>query len=567
MTKLLKVKLTSYKNSLLYGEDKKKNITGLLFYLALVGGILYLLISRVPRNQTLNPTVQVLVTKGLQVGFLIALFYLLIGGINTALKALYLEEDLTFLQALPISTRSVFTYKFISSWIDNSTILFLIAIPVLVAYGIYFGAPVAYYAVMLVGLSAFTALTTGVAALLTLVAAKFTPPERLQRVLQALGALVGAILYGVYYLNFYRGGSGSTASSNQFQLLKSIFTHPAVKWQPGGWLASALSYFPGQVTLTMFLAKFALLLAAAAAIFWTSRSLLMSAFTKGVGEIRTVPGQKQKEPAGSPVQERSQLTPIRKLKTLSPPFWAVAKKEFITYKRDLQLLSRLFFPLTVSIVLPIVMFTRSRGIINVNTHNLGLANLINSSFGLVAAWFLLFVVGSQISLFSFFSEKGNTAGTFSSPLAGERLVLIKTLTYFVPTIIFAEIYHIVGSILRGVDLKWLLAGVVALPLASFGMNSIGVSVAAGFGDPDVDDPRKSIQGSWRWLILPISIIYLGVTGIGLISVLYPESIPYLDYFGQFIRHVGGGLLFFLVTLGASFFSIRLAGNRLRHREW
>lgn len=557
MIRLLGLKLTSYKNSLLYGEDRRKALTGLVFFLALAGGLLYLLITRVPRNQPLGPTGNFLLAQGLKIGFLLALFFLLIGGINTALKSLYLDSDLGLLQSLPISTRTVFSYKFVSAWIDNSTFVFSIAIPVLVGYGLYNGSGSLYYLVMVVGLSAFTALMTGLASLLTLLSVKIAPPKRLRRVLRGLGTLVGAVLYGVFYLNFYTGKTGAGLSSSQITRLKSIFSHPAVEWLPSGWLATSLSFFAGQVGLKMFLLNFGLLVVTGVGIFWISRSFLMETLKTGMVGIREVPTAEataEGQPEKIDVSKGSFGFGITSKK---PAYWAIAKKEYLTYIRNFQVLSRLFFPLTMSIVIPIVMFAQAGSA----------QSYVTPYFGLITAWFFVYMAGSQISLLSFFSEKGNTSGIFSSPLAGEKMVRIKTLTYSVPTLVVAEIYHIIGSIIFGAGIKWIVVGLALIPFVSFGMNSIGVSVAAAFGKPDVVDPRKSLPGYWRFLIFPISVLYLGLAGGAVVCLLHPQSLPYVDYFGQFVRRLGGGLLFVLVTSSVSFFSIKLAGNRLHRREW
>lgn len=550
MSKLLVLKFRSYKNSLLYGQNRKKAIGGLAFFLAIAGGLLYLLLTRVPRGGTLGPTGDFLLVKGLQVGFLLAFFYLLIGGINTSLNSLYLSGDLNLLRCLPIRSRTVFTYKFVSSWMDNSTFVSSIAIPILTGYGIYSEVGPMYYLLMIVGLLALTGLTTGISTLLTLLAVKFSPPNRLRRTFQFLGGLVGAVLYLIFYITFYTGNSEAGLSSGQLARLEAIFSHPAVEWLPGGWLASSLSYFAGQGSLTSFLVKFGLLLGTTTAIFWISRTLLAWSFAEGTATVQEVPTEEK---------ERSEDFTLSQSKL---PFtvlviWAVAKKEFRVYLRDLRVLGKLWFLFAASIVGPTMIFSQSNTV----------GPVIIPYFGLVAGWFFLYICGVGIFSLSFFSERENTSGMFTSPLTGERLVKAKIITYYVPTTLVSEIYHIIGSMLVGAPVIYLISGLLIIPLVSLGANSLGIAIAVSFGKLNVIDPHKCLPATWRTLNIILSVVYLGIVGAAVVATLHPESLPYVDYFGQVIRQIAGGLLLISIPFSVSYFSIKFAGKRLLKREW
>lgn len=550
MLKLLRLRFRSFINSSFYPENRRKAITGPLFLLVLAGGLLYLLISLVPRGQSIGPTGDFLISQGLQVGFSFAFFYLLIGGINSCLNSLFLSGDLSFLQSLPLSFRTVFTYKFISAWIDNTKFVSLIAFPLLISYGIYSGVGPGYYMVMLIGFLAFTVLITGLASLLMLLAVKFSPPNRLRRILQVLGALVTSIIFGIFYFNFYTGESGIKLSSDQLARLEGIFSHPAIEWLPGGWLASSLTYFTGFGNFANFFVKFALLLLGAIAIFWISRSFLMGAFAEGSTAVREVPTSKNQGKGSDLARSSSPL--------LSPAFLAIAKREYLTYIRNLQILSNLFLPLTASIIFPVIIFIR--------VGNPG--SVLSPYLSFIGVWiFLFYFSGPRIAQLSIFSEKGSKTAVLTSPIAGERLIRLKVLTYFVPTILIAEIYHVVGSIVVGAGVNSIVAGSLILPFISIGLNSFGISIAASSGEPKVDNPGESLSGLWRLLIFLGVAVYLIIAGFAVFCALHPESIPYLDHFGQIVRRAVGGIALIVMPLLVSHFSIKLAGAKLHHREW
>lgn len=127
--KLLITDFVKYKNNLLYGENRKKSIFGLVMLVALTGGVLYLLLRYIPRGQTLGPTWSFPLTQSVGVLLLIAFFFVLIWGVTTSLTSLFLSSDLHLLGSLPLSTKAVFTYKYVSTWVKNSTFPFFILTP------------------------------------------------------------------------------------------------------------------------------------------------------------------------------------------------------------------------------------------------------------------------------------------------------------------------------------------------------------------------------------------------------------------------------------------------------
>lgn len=550
MKKLLTLKLRIYRNSLLRSQDSKKKIVGLFVFLALAGGLIFLLLTRVPRGQQLGPAGDFLLARGLQIGFLLAFFYLLFGGINTALNSLFLSGDLNLLRCTPIPSRTVFTYKFVSAWIDNSKLISAVAFPLLVGYGIYAGVGLIYYLVMLIGVLAFTGVMTGISSLLTLIAVKLSPPNLLRRTLKALGPIVGAVLYGIFYINFYTGESGVNVTPGQLERLKALFFHPAIEWLPGGWLASSLSYFGTGGSLELFFLNFGLLLGTAEFLFLINRNVLADAFSRGVAEVREVKTNKEGEAKKLELSRSNLQKPLI-------PFLAVAKKEARVYLRDLRSVSSLWYFLAMTLVVPIILFYQSNQV----------GPLASPYFGFIPAWLFLYMFGGAFSSLAFFSERGNTSSIFTSPLAGTKLVQAKIITYFLPTILIVEVYHVVGSILVGSPLKFLLIGSVILPFVAFGATSLGVGLVVSFGRPNVIDPKKCLPGVLRFLMFPIVAVYLSLVGASVVCALHPASLPYVDYFGELVRQIGGGILVFVIPLTVSHFSIKFAGRRFLSRDW
>jgi hypothetical protein len=122
--------------------------------------------------------------------FVIVFIFILFTGIATSLYVLYQSSDLGLLLSLPVSYRTVFTYKYIEALISNSYLFFIIVFPFLIAYGITSEIPVAYYPVMLIVFISIVSLPTSFGILIGMVVARYINPARAKEMFAAIGGLM-----------------------------------------------------------------------------------------------------------------------------------------------------------------------------------------------------------------------------------------------------------------------------------------------------------------------------------------------------------------------------------------
>lgn len=401
---------------------------------------------------------------------------------------------------------------------------------------------------MLVVLLTFTGLVTGLGVLLTLVVVRLAPPQRVRRVLQALGALVGAVIYAAFYITFYGKEGGPLVGSEQVSSLEQIFGHPLLEWFPSGWASSSVTFFVGQEDIVLFGIKFGLLILSTLGVFLICQNFLQEGFRKGMLSVRAIPSKKK----GSEVK----LSTFPSWSFIPRPYYAIMLKEYKIYLRNLQVLSKLFFPLAASVVIPVIIFIQS-----------GETGPVTSYIGLVAAWFFMYTVGAFILSTSFTLERKSFWVLLASPMGGKRLIQAKALTYYIPITMGAEVYHLVGSLMKDATIKWMLSGAIVIPLVSLGLVSFVTIISAAYGQFYVIDIRKGLPGAIRLLTTLLVVFYLGLVGLGLVCMLYGEPLPYVDRFGMTLRRMGGTLVLILTLAAALYLPLRLLGKKVTYKEW
>ncbi|MCJ7727507.1 MAG: hypothetical protein MUO96_02545, partial [Actinobacteria bacterium] len=129
-------------------EPKKKagRIIGTLIVIIIFSLILFYstkLISLISNKLDME-LANIIFDIALDYAFAIIFIFIIFTGIATSLYILYLSKDLELLLSLPISYRTVFTYKYIEALISNSYLFFIVIFPFLISYGITSKIPLAY---------------------------------------------------------------------------------------------------------------------------------------------------------------------------------------------------------------------------------------------------------------------------------------------------------------------------------------------------------------------------------------------------------------------------------------
>ena len=99
--------------------------------------------------------------KLLSMILIVSFALLLFSSILTSLAKLYLSRDLFLVHALPVASHRIFIARWLDSTADSSWMVIVFTMPVFLAYGIVFGAGVAYYTHTLVALGVLAVTASG----------------------------------------------------------------------------------------------------------------------------------------------------------------------------------------------------------------------------------------------------------------------------------------------------------------------------------------------------------------------------------------------------------------------
>ncbi|MFB9992116.1 hypothetical protein ACFFLM_09110 [Deinococcus oregonensis] len=159
---------------------------------------------------------------------------------TTAISTLYLSDDLNFLLTQPISTRRVFGLKVFETFLNTALVPLFLMLPLLTTIGVFFGAPLWAYPVMLVAAVLTFAAPVGLGALLAVGLMRVAPVGRVREVSTALGVLLSAGL--VYAIRALRPEIlvQKVQDPAQFEALLKNFASPSSPFLPPAWASQGI---------------------------------------------------------------------------------------------------------------------------------------------------------------------------------------------------------------------------------------------------------------------------------------------------------------------------------------
>ena len=120
---------------------------------------------------------------------------LVFSNIVTSLSTFYLSGELDLLLSSPVRIESIYRAKFIETLMDSSWMTLIYGLPVFIAYGTVFKAPLFYYAGLAFTIIPFLIIPAAVGIIVTMLLVNAFPARRAKDVLVLLGLLFFVVLY------------------------------------------------------------------------------------------------------------------------------------------------------------------------------------------------------------------------------------------------------------------------------------------------------------------------------------------------------------------------------------
>lgn len=388
---------------------------------------------------------------------------MLVIGFPTVIANFFIGTDLMLLVLAPVRPVEIFLGRSVLAMRANVLLGFVIAMFVIGA-GVGAGAPFLYYvlAISLVALQilAITALQT----LLLCLVLQWVPARLARDVSVAVASIAGAVIYIGW----------------QLTLRQTLGRHPDVSglvsfarridWLPAAWPGHALSAVLDEAPV--------------AASAWTGLSLLLAFVLTGVTALlysRTLVTGLGQFGGAEALWKRRRVKPRRAIlsEAMVSPELAIARKDWIVYRRDVRRLSRL---------LPAVIFLVGYTVF-LNRPQRGIGSFWNDAF-LVA--FVSMFMSMAVATSAVPSERRGFQLLRMAPIKMSQLLRAKTLYSMLPIVGLTTAVSLVVAVLGKNNLADIVQlGLLALWLG-FGFVAIGVSVGAIDPRFDALDDRRMV---------------------------------------------------------------------------
>ncbi len=183
-----------------------------------------------------------LASKLLGLAFLTFFMILVLSNVIAALSTFFLADDLELVVAAPVDPATVYGARLAETIVDSSWMVALLAVPLLAAYGVVYGAGVGYYVLAAATIVPFLVVPAVVGAAVTLILVNVFPARRTRDLLALVGLLSAAAV--VALLRFLR--PERLMRPGQFRSLVdfvAVLRAPTSHWLPSEWAAHALMSF------------------------------------------------------------------------------------------------------------------------------------------------------------------------------------------------------------------------------------------------------------------------------------------------------------------------------------
>jgi ABC-2 type transport system permease protein len=484
---------------------------------------------------------------------------LLFSNIVTALSTFYLSDELDILLSSPVPVERIYRAKFIETIIDSSWMTLIYGLPVFLAYGMAFRAPLVYYSGLVLTIVPFLVIPAGMGIIVTMLLVNAFPARKAKDIL----VLLGLLFFVALYILFRMLRPEKLVDPDTFPTLVQYLTAmrgPVSPLLPSSWATEALSPLLRPVSGSS-LFYMLVLWSTAAAVFVIGESACAAIYTSGWS--RSQEGRK------APIS-RSRLAD-RLFMVLSLPFRgrmrAIVLKDLKLFFRDTSQWSQLFllFALMVVYIYSFKLLPLERAAMPsfflqnlISFLNLGMVGFVTSA---VAVRFVFPAVSLEGASFWIIR---------SAPLSINDFLWAKFWSSLLPLLILSEVLIVLSNTLLKVTPFMMALGIVTVFLMTFGITALGVGLGAAFPRFKHENVAQIPTGFGGIVYMLMTMLFIG-------TVIILEAWP---VYRVFMASAFGGrippsgwlvivvsvLLTLIVNVVAFLLPMKIGLKRLQERE-
>jgi ABC-2 type transport system permease protein len=411
-------------------------------------------------------------------------------------SSLFASAEAQFLLQLPAPADRIFAYKYRGALAWSSWAFLLLGAPVLVAYGLIYGAPLPFYALLPLFFLGFVLLPGSLGALVTVLLVN-TIPKRRRQVL-VLTALILIVVGGLLIFRAFRRAVGphQTVTRDTLHQLMGWFTFAQGTLMPNHWMTAGLQAAArghygksGYYLALIWSWGLALYLLAA----WTAKRL----YRRGYNRVAT--GGELRKRYGGQWLDNCMAAMLR---FIDPRMRLLIIKDFRTFRRDPAQWAQ------------VLIFTGLLTLYFANIRNLFAADIPTSYqngvslLNLMATALLLCTYTGRF-IYPMMSLEGRKFWILGLlPLERERLLWGKFAFASAGGLLIAEFLVVLSNLMLGIWWPVLVLHVITVAVLAVGLSGLSVGLSACIPNFRETDPSKIAVGFGGTLNLVAGLLFL-----------------------------------------------------------
>jgi ABC-2 type transport system permease protein len=418
--------------------------------------------------------------------FLVSTVVLFSSAMTTAIGSFFTDLDLDLYHGGPRSKLRIALARWLKTFAQSATVVFLFLIPLFVAFAIRFERGWTFYPVMLAHLALLLSIPVSLASMLILVLVRWFPVRRVHQIVATLAILVLTLAVVAFRMSRPERFFANISTPDVAQVLRSIEL-PSMRFYPSTRLAELMTG-TGSVSLAIiapaivFFALFALV----------AKTMYFAAFVRARESMAPVA-------IGSAPATRLF---DRVLEHADPQLRAMLGKEIRTITRDVAQWSQLFLMAALLFIylynirmLPLGGDARAT---LVAYANLGMAGFV------IAAICLRFAYPSV-------STEGKAFWMIrTAPVSYRQFILVKVLVYAAPLLLLALVLTAFANVLLEANAVLWTFTLIGATLLAITLVCLGVGLGALAPNFNAENPLQVGLSLGGFAYMAISMAYVGV---------------------------------------------------------
>lgn len=450
--------------------------------------------------------------------FLIFFSMLLFSNLIITLSTTYLNKEVEFLMALPVSRGAIFAQKLFESIVYSSWAFAVLSFPLFASFGAVRGAPLYFYPLIVVLVVPFLTIPAALAAMVTMLITSWLPARKTRLFLAGVGILtmtatvVTAKVTGM-------GRLLSTANQQDFLQIMNALAVGNSPMLPSAWLSNALQAIapadPADRNMMEFLYWWGMLVATALFLLEACRWLVPPLYYRGWCLSR--------DAAVREVESHARFSIFRFVdgwleRLFASPTAALLSKDLKTFWRDPTQWPQLLILFGLMVVYTSNLRWSSR-------YNKTIELVVNdwktvlSYFNLAATCFILSILTTRF-VYPLLSLEGRGFWTVGlAPIHRSRIVWQKYVLCLLLCLAVALPLTVLSNFILQIETRFMQVGYITVVLMCLGLTSMSVGIGAILPDFKEDNPARIANGVGGTLNVLLSLLYIGVTVAMLVAPL------------------------------------------------